>query len=264
MKRRGGDQGGRGKKWRVSQPQNEKIQGQGVLLSTIRRKEKKAGLELINFFEDLVEQLYPELDLSIPEPIKETTKTAKDGDDENDNLDALINGDFVVDVSSNENKQIEPQAESIPKEDDIEAQIQAELRDLQAHKQKQSQDVGKEGEAINGSSSSSSKARHGQKRFRLIDPEVECLMFVSVPLPMDPVKLSCAMLDQIAKTGHVRGKFIQRLSPIYDTTRAEIDSVGTLAESIMSQYYPQSDEPSTVSRWVDEIFAIIIKMSLFL
>ncbi|UZJ55922.1 hypothetical protein CBS101457_005242 [Exobasidium rhododendri] len=245
MKRKGADQGGSGKRWKVQQGKGQ-IQGQGVLLTTVRRKERKAGLELIEFFEDLVEKLYPDLDLSLIEAV-DGEEGDGGGEDYEEKYDLLKNGETSTTTKSDESTNATASTVAIvaaaPKSDtrvdDIEAQIQAELCELKGQKGTQL----KSGPPANGDMAE--KRARQREKFRLIDPDVECLMFVSVASPMDPVLLSCAMLDQIAKTGHVRGKFIQRLSPIYDTTRAEVDKIGTLADSVMSKHFPKSEEPVT-------------------
>jgi hypothetical protein len=235
-------QSGDNKKRKGTYAQKGQLSGPGILLTTVRRKERKAGLELIEFLDDLVLDLYPDLDLSIPEPRTHISEVPLDDDDD---LDALKNGTPPVAISS---KDVLPDIPAIkaPKssiEDDIEAQLQAELDELRPKKHKEHRN----GSQTNADRSTTATTT-SRKAFTLIDPEVECLMFVSVAWPMDPVKLSCALLDRVAKTGQVRGHFIQRLSPIYLTGRADgMDKIEKLAAEVMEKHYPSSTDPLSVS-----------------
>jgi hypothetical protein len=232
------------------------MSGQGILVTTVRRKERKAGLELIEFLDDLVSKLYPDLDLSIPEPEPEAEVAETGGDDDDDSLDALKNG--MPDAIATSSSSRQPQEElKVPKEapaaaaatsksNDIEAQIQAELAELNnPHKRQQHTATTSSNDDGNTDNSTMSRPRKREK-FRLVDPQVECLMFVKVAWPMDPVTLCCALLEQIEKNGQVRGKCIQRLSPIYETNRAEPEKIDTLARSVFAKYFPNPDQSSTV------------------
>ena len=228
------------KRWK-QQPQKEQLSGPGILLTTVRRKERKAGLELIEFLNDLVPNLYPDLDLSIPVPADEWDGPVArgapdgdvDGDGEDDDWDALRNGQPSVQAASSSPamhpKEVKRTSSGA---DDLEARIQAELAELRPQKKGRGGVAGESGV---------------RERFRLVDPEVECLMFVAVAWPMDPVELSCALLDEVAKTGQVRGRFIQRLSPIYGTSRAEKDKLEALARTVVAKHFSKSPDSQTVS-----------------
>lgn len=226
------------KRWK-QQPQKEQLSGPGILLTTVRRKERKAGLELIEFLNDLVPKLYPDLNLSVPVPADEWDGTVAreahngDGDGEDDDWDALRNGQPSVQAASS-SPAMRPKGgkPTSSGEDDLEAKIQAELAELRPQKK------------TRGGVARESGVR---ERFRLVDPEVECLMFVAVAWPMDPVELSCALLDEVARTGQVRGRFIQRLSPIYGTSRAEKDKLEALARTIVAKHFSKSPDSQTVS-----------------
>lgn len=227
----GHQNGGHVKRWKSQQ--RGQLQGPGILITTLRRKEKKAALELVEFLKDIVDELYPDLDLStLPEKPAGSSQEVLDDDD---SLDMLSNGKAPagvgkpVPVQKSEGQQIDAK---IPA-DDIEAQIQAELQGLQSHKSN------KKGRKMNEGAS--------KEAFEIIDLEVECLAFITVAKPIDPVKLCCFLLDQVANNGQVRGKFIQRLSPIYMSCRADILSMKEMATEVFSAFYPEPLRDSTVS-----------------
>lgn len=226
-----GDEGG-GKRW-ISQ-QKGQLSGPGILLTTVRRKERKAALELIAFLSDVADHLYPDLDLSM----SNKTMTKAFEVDADDSLDAMRNGQSanIGSVEGTTELPVEAKRKRIS-EDDIEAQIQAELQELRP--QKKSKEASSSVE-----SSSRSKQR---ERFEIVDLDVECLAYITVASPMDPVKLCCEILDEVARTGQVRGRFVQRLSPIYMTGRAEISAIRQLSSDVVSEYYPNLSEASTVS-----------------
>jgi tRNA acetyltransferase TAN1 len=99
--------------------------------------------------------------------------------------------------------------------DDIEAQIQVELADLK------------------GQRKAGTKEGKPPSNFTMMLTDMECFFFVSVADIIDPVKVTCALLEEVRRTGKARSRFVHRLSPVQDTVHAETQSIRELAQNVV-------------------------------
>ncbi len=193
-------------------------------MTCVQGKERKAALQFIDMLNELADRLYPGI---APQPIPEPSAApVGDADDEED-MDALRNG--AAASSSTETKAVEtkaPETETIAKEDkadkagdgDIEAQIAAELRDIKSSERRR----GGGGKAV---------------RFRSVETDTECLVFISVAPPFDPYLLTYTLLEEVESTGVARSRFVQRLTPVSTTCPANATALADLARTVLPGFF---------------------------
>lgn len=200
------------------------ISGPGIFVTCVQGKERKAALQFIDMLNELADRLYPGI---APQPIPEPSAApVGDADDEED-MDALRNG--AAASSSTETKAVEtkaPETETIAKEDkadkagdgDIEAQIAAELRDIKSSERRR----GGGGKAV---------------RFRSVETDTECLVFISVAPPFDPYLLTYTLLEEVESTSVARSRFVQRLTPVSTTCPANATALADLARTVLPGFF---------------------------
>ncbi len=110
-------------------------------------------------------------------------------------------------------------------EDDIAAQIAAELDDIK--------------------SSERSRGPHKSKstsapRFKNIETDTECFLFISVSPPFDPYLLVYTILSDVETSGEPHSRFVQRLTPVTATCPANATDLTTLARTILPSSSPRT------------------------
>lgn len=197
--------------YRVS---SKSIAGPGILVSCVQGRERKAALQFVDLLNETADRIYPGV---TPLPQREPL-AAKTTEDDEDDMDALRNGPSSV---QQEAAPAQPPPLAKTDGDDIEAQITAELQDIKA--------------------SERSGPRSGLgtvERFRKVETDTECLVFISVSPPFDPLTLVVAILDDVAKTGEPGTRFVQRLSPVSNTCHADFNSLLEHARAVLPRFFP--------------------------
>lgn len=196
----------RKKKWDAGRP----IKGPGIFVSCVRGKERKAADELIEFLDEIAVKFHDEV-------LRDDAKSAR---------------------PDQQSEPLSPSDQKAPKDtgDDIEAQIKAELADLQ-------------GKGCQKGSKPSSP-------FTLMMTDMECFFFVSVAAPIDPVKVTCALLEEVKRTGKARSRYVQRLSPVQNTVHAEEEEIRELTQKVVI------DEPGLIDSNAQTTFKVDLKMRL--
>lgn len=199
------------------------ISGPGIFVTCVQGKERKAALQFIDMLNELADRLYPGI---APQPVPEPSAASVGNADDEEDMDALRNG---AAASSTETKAVEsqaPETETPAKEDqadkagddDIEAQIAAELRDIKSSERRR----GGVGKAV---------------RFRSVETDTECLVFISVSPPFDPYLLTYTLLEEVESTGVARSRFVQRLTPVSTTCPANATALADLARSVLPGFF---------------------------
>lgn len=213
---------------------SKNISGPGIFVTCVQSKERKAALQFIDLLNEVADRIYPGV---VAQPLEdlEEQKTSNDNvDDDEADEDAMRNG--VASGPAQPQPTVEPPAKADTKEpsktnvvaqDDIAAQIAAELKDIK--------------------STEKSHRAHSSKsappvRFKSITTDTECFLFVSVSPPFDPYLLVYTILRDVELSGEPRTRFVQRLTPVTTTRPANATDLTTLAQSILPSFF--SSRPS--------------------
>ncbi|EST05204.1 hypothetical protein PSEUBRA_005468 [Kalmanozyma brasiliensis GHG001] len=215
------------------------ISGPGIFVTCVQSKERKAALQFIDLLNEVADRLYPGV---VPQPQPQEGEAKKDvGMTEEEDMDALRNGAIAeasVPPPATETETIEAAEGSTTKqaeakksdEDDIAAQIAAELSDI------------KSSERSRGPSNKKAAA----PRFKNVETDTECFLFISVSPPFDPYLLVYTILSDVELSGEPRSRFVQRLTPVIATCAANQTDLTTLARTILPSYFSTNpDEGKT-------------------
>lgn len=208
------------------------ISGPGILVSCVQGRERKAALQFMDLLNETADRIYPGV---MPEPITRRGKDvqeAKGGVEVEDEMDALRNGPTLNQQppppppleSTSETPGLSPPKQS----EDIEAQIASELQHIKASERRR-------GPQPSGT----------QDRFRKVETDTECLVFISVSPPFDPLTLVTTILDRVAETGEPGTRFVQRLSPVSQTCRADFNSLLEHAQTVLPRFFLPQGPPRT-------------------
>ncbi|TKY89236.1 hypothetical protein EX895_001767 [Sporisorium graminicola] len=217
------------------------ISGPGIFVTCVQSKERKAALQFIDLLNDVADRIYPGV---APQPLPEAEEkkdaTALVADEED--MDALRNGAVAESaeqppaaVQEQVEVREEPTKKEAAEEDDIAAKIAAELKDI------------KSSERPRGSHSKKGKPSAGPApRFRNVETDTECFLFISVSPPFDPYLLVYTILSDVELSGEPRSRFVQRLTPVTATCAANAADLTTLARQILPTYFStNADEGKT-------------------
>ncbi|PWN97995.1 hypothetical protein FA09DRAFT_330150 [Tilletiopsis washingtonensis] len=135
---------------------------------------------------------------------------------------------------------------------DIEAQIAAELAELAAAHEGGA--GGGPSSAAKGKGKGAEKPRDEQgnvvpsprRRFEIVETGTECLRFISVAPPLDPFRLVLGLMEEVERTGEARSRFVQRLSPVAGTSRADLKSVEALARELLPRWFASSSAQASL------------------
>lgn len=236
------------------------IAGPGIFVTCVQGKERKAALQFIDLLNEVADRIYPGV---VPQPLPDPAQGQNAGGseqdaqrrEEDDDMDALRNGDGVADTSPatsvpvpvqvqdakeevEEVKQ-ETQAhagkEEHVKEDDIAAQIASELAEIKSSERPTGPNGRSKAKSATGRSNT-------PVRFRNVETDTECLLFISVSSPLDPYLLVYTILSDVERTGEPRSRFVQRLTPVSTTCSANATDLSTLAQTLLPHFFPRSTE----------------------
>ncbi|SNX83785.1 related to TAN1 - putative tRNA acetyltransferase [Melanopsichium pennsylvanicum] len=232
------------------------ISGPGIFVTCVQGKERKAALQFVDILNEVADRLYPGI---APQPFVEAPSTTAqngvngwEGHEEEEDMDALRNGvtftstnlsiadAAAAELSKSESSQDKNQVKQIQEKervedsDDIAAQIAAELNDIRA-----SEKASRQHSHLKKGSSSSHK---NLQRFRTIETDTECFLFISVSPPFDPYLLVYTILSDTLESGEPRSRFVQRLTPVSSTCSANIQDLTFLAERILPKYFGKSKQ----------------------
>ncbi|KAK0552611.1 hypothetical protein OC846_001870 [Tilletia horrida] len=205
------------------------MNGPGIFLTTAKGKERKAALQLLDVLGEHAKRIYPDVKL---EPLREERKdpsvTARRRKLTEEDMDALMNGGTLEEPDEPEHQapaQDEAAEAEGGAENDLQAQLRAELAEL--------------GAGSSGASKGRDKSQaDAPARFGLVTTGlVDCIAFIRVTPPQDPIKLTYSILEEVEQTGGARCKFVQRLTPIADTCAANYDAIRTLSNHILPQAF---------------------------
>ncbi|KAJ9479404.1 tRNA acetyltransferase TAN1 [Pseudozyma hubeiensis] len=208
---------------------SKNISGPGIFVTCVQSKERKAALQFIDLLNEVADRIYPGVAAQPLEDLEEQKTSNDNVDDDEADEDAMRNGvssgsaqpQTAVDPPAEANSN-EPSKSNVVAEDDIAAQIAAELKDIK--------------------SSEKSHRSHSSKsappvRFKSITTDTECFLFVSVSPPFDPYLLVYTILRDVELSGEPRTRFVQRLTPVTTTCPANATDLTTLAQSILPSYF---------------------------
>ncbi|KAN0065707.1 hypothetical protein ACQY0O_000837 [Thecaphora frezii] len=262
------------------------ISGPGIFVTCVKGKERKCALQFIDHLNELADDLYPGVKLLPPlkrddnlPPKKEEAQA-----DEEDLMDAMRNGAagpaaLVAAREAGEEKSADaetatteeqqggkaqptveteteahdeppaPPVKAATVEDDIEAQIKAELAALRGDSEAPNKKTKTQQTKGNKAKAQKDTLEDGTptQRFKTIETDTECLIFISCARPIDPYKMVYAVLEEVERTGEPRSRFVQRLSPVTDTCSAHPDQVAALAERVIPIFFPAQGPAVTVS-----------------
>ncbi|CCF52495.1 hypothetical protein NDA10_001194 [Ustilago hordei] len=201
------------------------ISGPGIFVTCVQGKERKAALQLIDLLNEVADRLYPEVK---PEPLPETnnagsSKVEENGGEEQD-MDALRNGS----VPQPTEQPREPVVATVEikgkekQEDDIAAQIAAELKDIKSSERR--------------------RPSTNSMRFKNIETDTECFLFISISPPFDPYLLIYTILSDVEVSGEPGSRFVQRLTPVTQTCSANAEDLTTLARTILPHFFSTNAE----------------------
>ncbi|PWY99440.1 hypothetical protein BCV70DRAFT_162879 [Testicularia cyperi] len=215
---------------------SKNISGQGILVSCVQGKERKAALQFMDFLNDIADRVYSGVqpDWSHLHQAQDTSGSlgALNGGDDEEDMDALRNGPTLQPsaATSTQAESVQPHDTSTssngpaPKakdeDDDIAAQIASELADIKASER-----------------SHGAQARWSKDRFRKVETDTECLVYISVARPYDPFVLVRSVLEEVEKTGEPRSRFVHRLTPVTETCDANYDSLVSHAEQVLPRSF---------------------------
>ena len=205
------------------------ISGPGIFVTCVQSKERKAALQFIDLLNDVADRIYPGV-VAQPLPEVEARKDASTAVAEQDDMDALRNGAVAEGGEQPDRpiqEKVEEKAESATKqvaaEDDIAAQIAAELSDI------------KSSERSRGNNAK--KASGPPRRFRNVETDTECFLFISVAPPFDPYRLVYTILSDVELSGEPHSRFVQRLTPVSATCAANAADLASLARTILPTFF---------------------------
>lgn len=217
---------------------SKNICGPGIFVTCVQGKERKAALQFIDLLNETADRIYPGV----------ATESLNDGadareDDDDQDMDAMRNG--VASESSVLSSRTKEEAESPAQhpvqekggepervmkedkaEDDIAAQIAAELKDIKATERPR-----------RGGSS-----KVAAPRFKSVETDTECFLFISVSRPFDPYLLVYTILSEVQVSGEPRTRFVQRLTPVTTTCPANPSDLTSLARTILPTFFSSNPD----------------------
>lgn len=105
-------------------------------------------------------------------------------------------------------------------QNDIESQIESELHEFKQQAFTKGHCKGQSGK---------------EKRFVPIFTDMECFFFIKVRDPLDPVKLTYELMEDVQKTKIAKSRFVHRLSPVSDTCFADIQDLTELIDRLITR-----------------------------
>ncbi|CAO1622734.1 unnamed protein product [Parajaminaea phylloscopi] len=230
-----GSNGARGKQKRPWRP-DANLSGHGIFMTCVRGKEKQAASDLVEILTDTARTLYPEIDLTtLPAGTKGPALSAPVDAVDEDDLDAILNGGPPAAVEAPASAPVTaPAPQASVASNDIEAELRAELAELQAAKPDRGKFARRQGEK-----GGSSDTKTSVPPFRSIETGTECLVYVSVHANLDPFELVHSYLSKVEITGEARSRFISRLSPVASFESASIRGVESLCQRWLPKLMPE-------------------------
>ncbi|CAD6889046.1 unnamed protein product [Tilletia controversa] len=252
----GGERGGGGSSKRPYHSNASDLKatmaGPGILITTSIGRERKAALQLVDVLEEHAERLYPDVKLEAYIPVETKTQIKKKLTEEDE--DALFNGggEAEPEIKKDEEQVKEETApndgadllageadDHKPPLDDIQAQIRAELAELDA-----SSKAVRSGGPGHGKGKAGPKGPVKLARFGMAKGLIDCVTFVRVTAPQDPNALVYSLLEEVERTGAARCRFVQRMTPVADTSAANYPSIEALASRVLPRFFT-ADQPRT-------------------
>lgn len=211
---------------------SKNISGPGIFVTCVQSKERKAALQFIDLLNEVADRIYPGV-VAEAQPAEEEAKkdTAADPakEDAEGDMDAMRNGAApqATEEPIEERTEKTTQNKEETAEDDIAAQIAAELKDIKASERSRRGGGG---------------SNAAQPRFRSIETDTECFLFISVSPPFDPYRLVYTILTEVERSGEPRTRFVQRLTPVTTTCAANATDLTSLASTILPQFFSSNEE----------------------
>ncbi|KAL8276919.1 hypothetical protein RQP46_010647 [Phenoliferia psychrophenolica] len=195
---RGGKRGGGGKqkfggngKYKPQRP----VGGPGIFITCIRGKEGRCVMELYDLLDETANRIYP------AERLAELEKTRL--------VRAPVESD-PTEPALDDEPEPEPEDEpEVEEEDDsIEAQIARELKEMADTK------AGTVNARRKARKAGGEQVKTVRPRFESLETATDCLIFMSVAWPYDPVELVEAIVMEVQETGISRTRFARRFEPV--------------------------------------------------
>ncbi|KAI5474849.1 THUMP domain protein [Pseudohyphozyma bogoriensis] len=230
---KGGGRGGKVGKGKGGAPKYGKgytspraVRGPGIFATCWRGKEGRCVGELYDLLDETANRLYPPerlAELELLRPASEP-KAAADAEPNAAPTEMEIPADAAMDSDSDD-------------EDlDIETAIAKELEQLQSSTKKQKKSEGGD----------KGKAKTQKHRFLSCDTNTECLIFMSLAWPYDPVEIVEEIVKNLQATGVSTTRHVLRLEPVvgncHSLTESAVKSTtATLIEKAFTDYAVQNN-----------------------
>ncbi|KAM0746741.1 hypothetical protein T439DRAFT_329440 [Meredithblackwellia eburnea MCA 4105] len=238
-KQSGNGAGKGGGKYSANYFSRRPIQGPGIFVTCIRGKEGRCVGEMYDLLDLTAERIYPKERLEELEKtrINKPEPEESQEDEEEDKEEGL---------SMTEEEQAPPPVDEEDDEDEsIEAQIARELKEmkeLQAGSQKK--EKRQQNRQLNSNGKPLARVKRVKPRFESLETHTECVVFISIQWPYDPVELTHAIVKDVIETGVARTRFTRRLEPVSLTC-------GALSESAIPRLSRELAE-KTFRGWAEE------------
>ncbi|GAA6017835.1 hypothetical protein JCM11491_004639 [Sporobolomyces phaffii] len=191
------------------------VGGKGVFVTCVRGKESRAVGEMYDLLEEVADRLYPKerVDKMIEarRAMIEEKARARQAEEGTESVVAMDQEGEAETAEGDDAKASETTpivAEDSDDDDDdldIEASIQKELAALKS---------GRGGSQTKVKIQDKGKGKAKERpRFQNIETATECLCFIAIAWPYDPVELVEAIVSEVQETGQSRTRYVQRLSP---------------------------------------------------
>ncbi|KAK4691510.1 tRNA acetyltransferase TAN1, partial [Phenoliferia sp. Uapishka_3] len=196
--------GGGGKAYQSQRP----VEGPGIFITCVRGKEGRCVGEMYDLLDETANRIYPAERLAE----LEKTRIIKPS--------YLPEGEEGTEAAS---PVAEESSDSEDEDESIEDQIARELREM-AQVKAGTITAHKKAKKVEGSP----KVKRVRPRFESLVTNTDCLVFMSIAWPYDPVELAEAMVMEVQETGVSRTRYTRRLEPVSITC-------GALSSEIISK-----------------------------
>ena len=76
-------------------------------------------------------------------------------------------------------------------------------------------------------------------RFAVLDTDTECLCFIQCMPPVDSYTVLRRVLEGVRTTGAARSRYVQRVSPVREMCRADLEAIRAAATRALAVAFPR-------------------------
>ncbi|EOR01288.1 hypothetical protein E3P77_02679 [Wallemia ichthyophaga] len=212
-KREGGDNAPRQRKYRKDGTQVQfksfsPPEGPAIFVTCVRGKEKQATHDILDILNEICDRYFPDVN------VQQRNKVEIEGSD-NRQEDKKEDDKVDVDKDTTDKKE----------DSDIKSQLAAELDEINKTQtpfkkpQKSSTDL---------------------KRFVNHPTDTQCMIYLEVRRPFNPIAIVERYLEEVEQTGKMRTKYIQRLTPVSHVAHASENAFEALCGFTFQNYLDAS------------------------